>query len=129
LNTPPQNLSYRLSANIARYDLPTNTLINHYIRMINRDVSRALIEVSHRIATSLHDFFDQPVGFAKRFGRLVYEARLDFSPSFCETALFSLRKRPNLQLPNAFLTRSEFSFSFAGITIFPGGVLVFGSEL
>ena len=97
--------------------------------MIHRDISRALIEVSHRIATRLHDFFDQPVGFAKRFGRLVHEACLDVSPSFCETALFSLRERPNLQLPNAFLARSEFSLSFARITIFPDGVLVLGSEL
>src|SRR5437016_7606000 len=58
----------------------------------------ALVEFFHRIATRLHDFFDQPVRFANCFGRLVHEACLGFSPYFCETALFFLRKRPNLEL-------------------------------
>src|SRR5216110_2951441 len=101
-----------------------SAVVSDDVRVIDRDVCGALLEVTHWVTTRLHDFFDQPVGFANRFGWLVHEPCLSFPPSVSKSAVLFGRERANLEFVNALLARSEFCLGFTFVAILSDDVLV-----
>ena len=106
-----------------------SAVVSDDVRMIYRDVCGALLEIPYWVTTRLHDFFDQPVGFANRFGWLIHEAGLSFPPSVCKAAVLFGREHANLELVNALLARSEFCLGFTFVAILSDGVLVLRPKL
>src|SRR6266508_2297259 len=73
-------LGGRLRALVGLGDGVRRAVVVDHLRMVHRDVGRALLEILDRVAALAHDLVDQPVGAAGRLGRRVDEARLDHAP-------------------------------------------------
>jgi len=77
-----------LAAVVPLGDVTCCPVIGNNIGMIHRDVSGALLEISHGVTARLHHFFHHAVGFADRATGFINEARLRFLPAANMTEVF-----------------------------------------
>jgi hypothetical protein len=121
-------LSSGLSPRLSTRDVASNTIVRYHLWVIHRYVCRALIEITQRIPSSLHDLTDQSIGFHDSLLRSVDEATLKLTPRFCEPAGICCRKRPNVQAVDAFCPSLQRGFGPTHVSDFPDGAFVLRTE-
>src|SRR6266536_4384497 len=112
----PRVLGGGLAAGARDRDRMRGTVVLDHVRMIDREIRRALLEVVDRIAALAHELLDQGVSLQDRLVRIVHETLLDRPPACGEAAaggrpemahLELLTPRPLLAAVGAGLPRSR----------------------
>src|SRR5690349_531922 len=98
------------------------------LRMIDRDVARSLLEIAHRVPSSLHHLAKQGVGESDRARRVVDEAGLDFGPALDEVTALGGLQRTDVQLLDALLAFGELRFGLRAAALGFHGAVVFRTE-
>src|SRR5262249_59872142 len=93
----PQILGTGPSGRVLTGDVARGAIVHYDVRMIDRNVFDALVEVADRVAAGLHDFADHAIGFGDRALRIVDESRLDLPPRVAVAPLVLFVQRPDVQ--------------------------------
>ena len=81
---PSQVLRAGLTVALPLGDGVGGAIFPDHLRVVYRDVLGAPLEIAHRIAASLHDLGDQPVGGRHGRQRIVDELGLGLPPALSE---------------------------------------------
>src|SRR5256885_7597164 len=74
-----------LSSAVAKSNRMPSTIVFHHNRMVHGDISRALLEISHRIGARLHRVRDQAVSLGYGALGVVNKTALNIIPAIEET--------------------------------------------
>src|SRR5450759_2499325 len=97
--------------------------------MVDRHIGGALLEITHRVAPSLHDLPDQRVRIVNGGGWIVDEPLLDSSPIVVEAPTLVGREGPDLEFRYALLAVGQLVFRLSGVALLGHSPPVFGPEL
>jgi hypothetical protein len=111
----PQIFRRSLAPPFPRNNLSRGSIVFHDEGMIDRNVGNALIEVSHRISPSGHDFRHQTVRFVNRAAGIVNKQCLYVMPDFAEPCRFVGRQLTNLKSGDPLFPRCEIGFGSTDI--------------
>jgi hypothetical protein len=101
-------------------DFESGAVVLDDVRMIHRNVVRALLEIGDRIPAGFHSFGDQTVGFHDRSLRIVDKTRLIRAPLLHEPFAVARIQRVNFQLLDALFAPLQFGLSAPLSSRFPG---------
>src|SRR5512141_1209808 len=98
-------------------------------RMIDRNVGRTALKISHGVATLLHQLTDQLVGLDDRALGVINEAALQIFPGLTEPGGVRRRQRYDSEALNPLFARLEFRFGLCSASEIIDGSAVFRAEL
>ena len=98
----PKVLGARLTSCVTPGDVARCAILRHDVRVVYRDIVQSLVEIAERIASRLHDFSDEPIGFRHCAARIVDEPPLELLPPLSETGRIGGAERADVQLFDAF---------------------------
>src|SRR5512135_468830 len=93
-----QLLGVGFAALIAHRDGLRRSVMCYDLGVINRNVSRTALKISHRVATLQHQLTYQLVGLGDRALGVIDEAALQILPGLTEPGGFSRRQRYNIEV-------------------------------
>jgi hypothetical protein len=124
----PKLLGITVSITIPKRDIMGCSIVLHHIRVVNGNVFGSLLEIAHRIATSLHYFTHQVVCFSSGIRGIVHKSSLRLTPTLGELIALRAGEWPNIELLYSLLPRFESFLGPSSITLRSNGVLIFGPK-
>jgi len=124
-----QILRIRLPALAAAGNDTCRPVMCHHARMVDRKVSRVLLELgADRISPRSHQFAYQPMSLCNGLFRLIDELRLVGPPCVGESPLFFGRNGVDVKLFHSFGPIRQLGFGFLPVAQLADGSLVFRTE-
>src|SRR5659263_651529 len=98
------------------------------LRVIDRNVGRTALKISHGVATFLHQLTDQLVGLDDRALGVINEAALQIFPGLTEPGGVRRRQRYDSEELNPLFARLEFRFGLCSASEIIDGSAVFRTK-
>src|SRR5687767_12165806 len=118
----------RLARRMLDSYFPGRTVVHDDVRVIDRNVGDALLELPDRIAACGHQLADEPVRFGDRPARIVNKARLNAAPRIVVSLGVSRAEWMDVQLGHALCTGLERCLGFSDVALLPDGAVVLSTE-
>src|SRR6185369_2197190 len=116
------------AARMTQGDLMGGAIILHDLRVIDRKIGRALLEIHDRIAAALHHAAEQIVGMGDGRLGIVDELGLHLPPLIDIARALFRRQRPDREFGDALLALMQQRFRLAGGADLRHRPLIFGAE-
>src|SRR6266567_6671059 len=114
----------RLPAIAANRNLVRRAVVLHDDGIIDRNIRRALLEITHGISASLHRVGDQAVGQRYSAFGIVHETALYIIPAIQKARTICRRKRTKLESLVTLLAKRQHAFALAHIAFMPHNSVV-----